>query len=118
MGFTKLDEDIFDSSLTTLGPIPFAVFVLLLAKAKPPDGIARVAPSVIAGRLLISREEGLRAFEGLQAPDPKRRPPDREGRRIERADGVGAVINYWNHRESLVQETPWMQPRAAMRKMR
>lgn len=118
MGFTKLDEDIFDSSLTPLGPIPFAVFVLLLAKAKPPDGIARVAPSVIAGRLLISREECVRAFEVLQAPDPESRTPDDEGRRIERADGGWRVINYWKYREKRDPEIRREQTRAAMRKMR
>lgn len=118
MGFTKLDEDIFDSSLTTLGPVPFAVFVLLLAKAKPPDGIARVAPSVIAGRLLISREECLKAFEVLQAPDQESRTPSDDGRRIERVDGGWRVINYLKYREKRDPDVRKEQTREATRKWR
>ncbi len=118
MGFTKLDEEIFDSSLTTAGPVPFAVFVLLLAKARPPDGVARVAPSVMAGRLLISKEECLRAFGVLQAADPESRSPESDGRRIERVDGGWRIINYLKYREKRDPDARREQNREAARRAR
>jgi hypothetical protein len=103
VGFTKLDEDFFDSSLVAEGPIPTAVFVLLLAKAKP-DGIARVAATVVGGRLGLTDEQTREAFDVLQGPDPHSRSLEHEGRRIKRVDGGWLVLNYKKRREMGLRE--------------
>lgn len=103
MGFTKLDEDFFDSSLVAEGPIPTAVFVLLLAKAKP-DGIARVASSVVGGRLGLTAEQTAQAFALLEGPDPHSRSLEHDGARIKRVDGGWLILNYKKRREAGIRE--------------
>jgi hypothetical protein len=103
MGFTKLDEDFFDSSLVAEGPVATAVFVLLLAKARA-DGIARVAATVVGGRLGLTAEQTTAAFDVLAAPDPHSRSLEHEGRRIERVDGGWLILNYKKRREMGLRE--------------
>jgi hypothetical protein len=103
MGFTKLDEDFFDSSLVAEGPVPTAVFVLLLAKVKP-DGVARVAATVVGGRLGLTAEQTAHAFDVLQSPDPHSRSLEHEGRRIQRVDGGWLILNYKKRRDMGLRE--------------
>lgn len=118
MGFTKLDEALFESSLCAAGAVPFAVFMLLLAKAKPPDGVARVSSSAIAGVLRITDEECLKAFAVLQAPDRESRSLENEGRRIERVDGGWLILNYWKYRVMRDPDTRREQNREAAKRWR
>lgn len=103
MGFTKLDEDFFDSSLVAEGPIPTAVFVLLLAKVKP-DGIARVAANVVGGRLGLTPEQTAHAFAVLEGTDPNSRSLEHDGRRIKRVDGGWLILNYQKRRSEGLRE--------------
>lgn len=103
MGFTKLDEDFFDSSLVAEGPVATAVFVLLLAKAKA-DGIARVAATVVGGRLGLTAEQTVEAFRVLESPDQHSRSLEHEGRRIKRVDGGWLILNYKKRREMGLRE--------------
>jgi len=103
VGFTKLDEDFFDSSLVAEGPVATAVFVLLLAKAKA-DGIARVAATVVGGRLGLTAEQTAEAFRILESPDQHSRSLEHEGRRIKRVDGGWLMLNYKKRREMGLRE--------------
>jgi uncharacterized membrane protein YgcG len=104
VGFTKLDEDFFDSSLVDEGPIPVAIFVLLLSKAKA-DGIAHVAAPVVGNRLRLTPDQTAEGFRVLQAPDPNSRSLAHDGRRIERVDGGWLILNYQERRAKAHDES-------------
>lgn len=105
MGFTKLDDGFFDSSLVALGAVPTAVFCCLLSKCGP-TGISRLPKIVIAKRMGLTSEEADRAFQLLQDPDPDSRTPDHDGRRIERCDGGWLILNYAKYREFDYSQNP------------
>jgi hypothetical protein len=89
----------------------------LLAKARA-DGIARVAPSVVASRLGIPVKDCAAAFDILQSPDPESRSLDHEGRRIERVDGGWKILNYNKYRSKRDADSRREQTREATRRWR
>ena len=99
MGFTKLDQNILQSSIMAANPKTFKVWISLLAAAGP-DGIARVAPTFLARVCFLRLKDVEKTLEELASPDPKSRTGDEEGRRIKKVDGGYLILNYQKYRES------------------
>ncbi len=98
MGFTKLDDNIDGSSVFREDDAVFKVWILLLAKARK-DGIAPVSADYVASICRKSDEETERCLAVLEAPDPRSRSTNDDGRRIRRVDGGYYIINYTKYRE-------------------
>ena len=97
MGFTKLDERLLQSSIMLEDPPTFKVWITLLA-ACGPDGIAPVSSVFLASVCHLDIGIVDKALEKLEAPDPRSRTTEEEGRRIKRVDGGFFVINYEKYR--------------------
>jgi hypothetical protein len=104
MGFTKLDENIVESSIMAEDDSVFKIWIFLLAKCKE-DGVARVSPAFIASVTHKPTEEILSAIKTLESPDPLSRTIDHEGRRIERVNGGFKVLNYNKYRKFLYSDS-------------
>jgi hypothetical protein len=105
MGFTKLDDQLGDSSLMSVPGDTFKAFIYILSKTGP-DGIARTSVSGIAGNCRLSIEAARRAVKGLSSPDPDSRSKAGGGRRIKRVDGGFLVVNYLRYRERSYSNEP------------
>ncbi len=97
MGFTKLDSGILQSSIMAEPPETFKVFVAILAAAGP-DGVARISSTFLAAACFFPLSTIDNALAVLEAPDPRSRSLNDEGRRIRRVDGGYFVINYEKYR--------------------
>ncbi len=97
MGFTKLDSGILQSSIMAEPPETFKVFVAILASTGP-DGIARISSTFLAAACFFPLDVVDEALVTLEAPDPRSRSLNDDGRRIRRVDGGYFVINYDKYR--------------------
>jgi hypothetical protein len=97
MGFTKLDENILQSSIMAEDAETFKVWIALLASCKE-NGIAPVSIVYIASICKRSNEEVAESIKKLECPDVYSRSTNDEGRRIRRVDGGFEIINYQKYR--------------------
>jgi hypothetical protein len=86
MSYTPLDSEILTSTLLKNGPDVVACWMLLLASCDK-LGESSMQPSAVAGLMRISDERAEAAFAILQAPDPKSRNKEHDGKRILPLDG-------------------------------
>ena len=86
MAFTPLDGSILTSTLLRNGPDVIACWLLMLASCDK-LGESTLTPDSAASLLRISDERAEAAFAILQAPDPKSRNKEHEGRRIVPLEG-------------------------------
>jgi len=94
MSYAPLDGGIVTSTLLKEGPDVVACWILLLATCDK-VGESMMQPSAAASLLRISDERADQAFKILQAPDPKSRNKDHQGRRIlALPDGGWHVVSY------------------------
>jgi hypothetical protein len=98
MGFTKLDDGLIFSSILSEDDAVFKVWVLILSRTDG-DGVARISASFIASVTRKADAEVEQCLQVLEAPDPRSRSTNDEGRRIERVDGGFKVLNYHKYRE-------------------
>lgn len=98
MGFTKLDDQLGDSSLMACPSDTFKVFFYILSRCGP-DGISRTSPTGISAHCFLSFDVVRKAIEALKSPDPDSRSKVDEGRRIKDVDGGFFVVNYLKYRE-------------------
>ena len=98
MGFTKLDENLLQSSIMAEDGFTFKIWISLLAACRE-DGIARVSPIFLSSVCRIPIEDTIKAIEKLASPDPLSRSTNNEGCRIERVDGGFHLINYQKYRQ-------------------
>jgi hypothetical protein len=97
MGFTKLDENILQSSIMAEKSEIFKVWIALLASCGP-DGISRVSSVYLAAACHLPQKTVDNALVVLSSPDERSRSINDEGRRICRIDGGYFVINYDKYR--------------------
>jgi len=97
MGFTKLDENILQSSIMAEKSEIFKVWIALLASCGP-DGISRVSSVYLAAACHLPQKTVDNALVVLSSPDERSRSINDEGRRIRRIDGGYFVINYDKYR--------------------
>ena len=105
MGFTKLDEHILQSSIMAEPVETFKVFIAILA-ATGRDGIAKVSSTFLAAACYLPLNDVDSALAALEAPDPRSRSLNEEGRRIKRIDGGYFVINYEKYRDFSYSDNP------------
>ena len=97
MGFTKLDGNLLQSSIMAEPSETFKVFITILASTGP-DGIARVSSTFLAAACYLPIGIIDEALLSLEAPDPRSRSLNDDGRRIKRVDGGYFVVNYEKYR--------------------
>lgn len=97
MGFTKLDENILQSSIMAEDDATFKVWIALLAACKE-DGVARVSPLFLASICRKEIDTIVAALKKLESPDEYSRSTNDNGKRIERIDGGYRIINYSKYR--------------------
>jgi hypothetical protein len=98
MGFTKLFENILESSVWMAPDDFFRAWIALLAKCGP-DGIARISATWISEKCHVSIDRAREILDEMQQPDPDSRSTNDDGRRIERIDGGYLLLNYQKYRE-------------------
>jgi len=104
MGFTKLDDGLIFSSILSEDDAVFKVWVLILSRTDG-DGVARISASFIASVTRKADAEVERCLQVLEAPDPRSRSTNDDGRRIERVNGGFKVLNYHKYRERDIADT-------------
>jgi len=93
MPYVPLDRSILTSTLLKNGPEVVACWLLLLADCDR-LGESGMTPAAAASLLRMSDEAAIKAFEVLQAPDPRSRSRILDGRRIVlRDNGRYLVVN-------------------------
>lgn len=102
--YAKVFASLFEGSFYGAGPIRYAVWIYLLAKANA-DGIVSCNTKALSGTLGCSQEEVAEALAWLQSPDAESRNPDHEGRRIEALSPYEyAILNYAYYRDLKTRE--------------
>jgi len=98
MGYTKIDNGIFSSTLWwSADPQAFRVFFYMLATINR-AGIWEGTLPGIAGQCRLSIEQTEEIIAYLEAPEKYSRSQEHEGRRIQKVDGGWKVLNYWKYR--------------------
>ena len=103
MGFTKLDENILDSSIMAESPETFKVWICLLAACRE-DGIARISSVGVASRCYLSIDVAKKSLDILQSPDSESRSTNDNGIRVRRVDGGFEIVNYFKYRAYLYSD--------------
>ena len=98
MGYTKLDEQLVQSSIMSTDPNTFKIFITLLASCRP-DCIAHVSSTFLAAACYMPIEAVDHSLAILEAPDNRSRSAEDDGRRIRRVDGGYFIINYSKYRD-------------------
>lgn len=98
MGFTKLDEQILQSSIMAEDPKTFKVWIALLAACRE-NGIAYISTTYLQAICHMTDLAVNKAIERLLSPDPASRSITDEGRRIRKVDGGFEIINYIVYRD-------------------
>ena len=94
MSYTPLDRSFLTSTLLKEGAMVVACWTLILAAADK-NGESDMQPSAAASLLRVSDEETEKAFAVLEAPDPKSRNEESQGRRIIKLDnGHWQVVSH------------------------
>lgn len=112
MGFTKLDGGLLQSSIMAAPFETFKTFIAILASTGP-DGIARVSSTFLSAACYLPIAKVDKALAALEAPDPRSRSLNDDGRRIRRVDGGYFVINYEKYRAFTPQAGDPSSPGAA-----
>ena len=103
MGYTKLFEEIVDSTIWQAPDHIRILWITMLAKKQRNHTVQAAIPGLAraAGITVEQCEEGL---EHLMAPDPYSRTKDHEGRRIKECDGGWFVLNGEKYREKMNED--------------
>lgn len=104
MGFTKLDENILQSSIMAEDDSVFKVWIALLAACKE-NGIANISPMFLSSICRKDISIISQAIEKLSLPDDYSRSINDSGKRIERVDGGFRIINYQKYRDFTYSHT-------------
>jgi hypothetical protein len=96
-GFVKIYSDILDSSVWAEPMATRIVWITILAMADK-NGIVAASSDGIARRANVQFRSAEAAIAILEAPDPRSKSSEHEGRRIERIDGGYRVLNYLKYR--------------------
>ena len=103
MGFAKIAEEIFGSSIMEESPITRLVWIFLLASATK-EGEVDQTHQALARRFNLPLADVREAIQDLEAPDPISRSPAEEGRRLVRLEGDRAwgwrIVNYELYRNA------------------
>ena len=99
-GYTKLFADIVDSSIWEEHAEIRVVWVTLLALSNA-DGLVRGSVGWLAGKSKVSVDRTSEALRKFEAPDPRSRTPDNDGRRIESVGDGWLILNYLHFRDRL-----------------
>jgi len=99
MSWTPLDDGLLTSTLLAEGPVPVAVWALILASADR-YGVSKLQPTAAASLLRISDDEARKAFEVLQGEDTWSRNEAHHGKRIIKTEeGYWAIVSYEKYRK-------------------
>jgi hypothetical protein len=115
--YVKLFSAILDSSIWDENHATVRLWIAMLAMADR-TGVVTASFGGLVSRARVTREEGKRAVEVLEAPDPESKDQDYGGRRIERIDGGWLVLNYQKYRDLQDADTVRSQTRERVRRHR
>jgi len=97
-GYSKLFSEIVTSSIWSEDDKTRIVWITMLA-LKNSRGFVPAAVPGLANAARVSIPECQQALAKLEAPDQYSRTPDKDGRRIEKADGGWIVLNHGKYRD-------------------
>ncbi len=117
MSFTKLFENILESSVWAAPDDFFRAWIALLAKAGP-DGVARISATWIAEKCHVPIERAREILAEMEGPDKDSRSENDDGQRIQRIDGGYYIINYLKYREMRDDTERKKQIREAVQRFR
>lgn len=115
--FTPLYGSILTSTIWTEDSNTRLVWITMLAMADASGYVGASVPG-LANLARVPLEDCRKALEKFQSPDPDSRTKDREGRRIEPANGGWKLINYEAHRERATEIRHNIMSALRMREMR
>lgn len=97
-GFVKVYSSILASSVWGESLSTRVVWITMLAMSDQ-DGMVRASSDGIARYANVPVKSAEGALAVLEAPDPRSKSADFDGRRIERVDGGYLILNYLRYRE-------------------
>jgi hypothetical protein len=97
-GFVKTYGALLDSSVWGEPMATRIVWITMLAMADK-NGIVAASTDGIARRANVQLRAAEAAIAILEAPDPRSKSPEHEGRRVEKIDGGFRILNYLKYRE-------------------
>lgn len=101
--FVKIYGTILDSSIWGEPLTVRIVWITMLAMANE-DGIVRASSDGIARRANVPLSDADDALAILEAPDPRSKDDENEGRRVEKIRGGFLILNYKKYRELRTQK--------------